>query len=202
MCRIAAAWEFNARVLTEHHVTKMYEFQVCHWQEHRSQTLRGVVLQKNNRGKNGKTKNGSVKKLPHHPVLFSCLNSQLKNSNPHQTYPCIRGKTKPRCRESLGFGYCENPQIAGFTLSWSSTDPERERERERERDTHTHTHALWALLLFAPDSRALKSGFRSLSSQKFSVPVSSFFLDFCVHRVFSCLLSRFLVASSSLLSVG
>jgi len=120
---------------------------------------------------NGKTKNASIKNLPHHPMMFSCLNFKLKNSNPHQTtYPCICGKTKPRCRESLGFGYCENPQIAGFTLSWSSTDLEREREREREK--------LWSLLLFALDSTALKSRFHSLNSQKFSVPVSSFFLDF------------------------
>jgi len=151
---------------------------------------------------NGKTKNGSIKKLPHHPVMFSCLNFKPKNSNPHQTTcPCICGKTKPRCIESLGFGYCENPQIAGFTLSWSSTDLERERERERERKCDPK---LWSLLLFALDSTALKSRFRSLNSQKkFSVPVSSFFLDFCGHRVFSCLLlSRFLVASSSLLSVG
>jgi hypothetical protein len=77
-------------------------------------------------------------------------------------------------------------------LSGSSTDLEREREREK----------LWSLLLFALDSTALKSRFRSLNSQKFSVPVSSFFLDICGHRVLSCLLSRFLVASSSLLSVG
>jgi hypothetical protein len=84
----------------------------------------------------GRQKNGFITKLPHDAVMFSCLNFKLKNSNPHQTtYPCICGKTKPRCRESLGFGYCENPQIAGFTLSWSSTDLERERERERERET-------------------------------------------------------------------
>jgi hypothetical protein len=81
---------------------------------------------------NGKTKNASIKNLPHHPVMFSCLNFELKNSNPHQTtYPCICGKTKPRCRESLGLGYCENPQIAGFTLSWSF-HWSREREREKE----------------------------------------------------------------------
>jgi hypothetical protein len=80
----------------------------------------------------GRQKNGFIKKLPHDAVMFSCLNFKLKNSNPHQTtYPCICGKTEPRCRESLGFGYCENPQIAGFTLSGSSTDLEREREREK-----------------------------------------------------------------------
>lgn len=172
MCRIAAAWEFNARVLTEHHVTKMYEFQVCHWQEHRSQTLRGVVLQKNNRGKNG-----SVKKLPHHPVMFSCLNSQLKNSNPHQTiYPCIRGKTKPRCRESLGFGYCENPQIACL-------------EREK----------LWSLFSFALDSSADFDPWTRKNS--LSPSPLSFWISVCIacFRVFFRVFSSH---SSSLLSVG
>jgi len=103
---------------------------------------------------NAKTKNGSIKKLPHHPVMFSCLNFKPKNSNPHQTTcPCICGKTKPRCRESLGFGYCENPQIAGFTLSWSSTDLERERHRERERNCDPK---MWSLHLFALDSTCSK----------------------------------------------
>jgi hypothetical protein len=96
--------------------------------------LRGVVLQKNNRGK-WEDKKWVRKKIasPSCAVfLFEFPTHKFQSPSNYRPMYSWKNETSLQ-RESLGFGYCENPQIAGFTLSWSSTDLEREREREREK---------------------------------------------------------------------
>jgi hypothetical protein len=164
----------------------MYKFQVCHWQEHSSQTLRGGVLQKNSRGKWEDKK--CVHKIFTSPscddFLFEFQTQRFQSPSNYLPMYLWKNKTslqrEPRTRVLRKPSNCRVYFVLEF--HWS-----REREREKLR----------SLILFALDSTARKSRFRSFNSQKFSVPVSSFFLHFCGQRMFSC----FLVASSSSLSV-
>jgi hypothetical protein len=112
----------------------MYEFQVCHWQEHRSQTLRGGVLQKNNRGK-WEDKKCVHKKItsPSCDVFLFEFQSQ-KFQSPSNYLPMYLWKNKtslqrePRIRVLRKPSNCRVYFVLEF--HWS-----REREREREKET-------------------------------------------------------------------